>query len=139
MEIRKYRKELDEDKLMRLIENEGQEWSRYWADEVSAKYRAALKNSITYVAYEEGALCGYSRSIGDCGFSIYVCDLLVMPEHRGKGIGKRLMECIYEDYPDRIVYVMSDVDEYYKKLGYERGGSIFKVTNSMQLENGGFF
>jgi hypothetical protein len=39
------------------------------------------------------------------------------------------MECIYEDYPEQIVYVMSDVDKYYDKLGYRCEGSIFEVTN----------
>ena len=38
------------------------------------------------------------------------------------------MECIYTDYPNHIVYVMSDVDEYYKKLGFKREGSIYQVT-----------
>ncbi|MDD2218380.1 MAG: GNAT family N-acetyltransferase [Eubacteriales bacterium] len=128
--IRRYVKNEDEEKLMKLIKNEGEEWSCYWADEFSAKYRVALHNSITYVAYEGDVLCGYSRSLDDCGFYIYICDLLVMPEHRGKNIGRRLMECIYEHYPDRIVYVMSDVDGYYKKQGFRRKGSIFEVIKS---------
>lgn len=128
MEIRKYDKAKDEEKLMKLIENEGLEWACYWADDYSEKYRAALEKSITYVAYEEDVLCGYSRSLDDCGFYIYVCDLLVRPDHRGKNIGRRLMECIYKDYPDQIVFVMSDVDEYYKKIGYRREGSIYEVV-----------
>jgi ribosomal protein S18 acetylase RimI-like enzyme len=136
MEIRKFQKELDEEKLMLLIKNEGQDWSCYWADEFSAKYKAALHNSITYVAYEGSVLCGYSRSIDDCGFYIYVCDLLVKPEYRGKNIGKKLMECIYKDYPDRIVYVMSDVDEYYEKQGFRREGSIFEVIKTARRTRG---
>ncbi|MGI6575180.1 MAG: GNAT family N-acetyltransferase [bacterium] len=130
MEIRKYQKELDEEKLMSLIKGEGREWSCYWADEFSAKYKAALNNSITYVAYEGHVLCGYSRSIDDCGFYIYVCDLLVKSGYRGKNIGRMLMECIYKGYPDRIVYVMSDVDNYYEKQGFSREGSIFEVIKS---------
>ncbi len=39
------------------------------------------------------------------------------------------MECIYADYPGQVVYVMSDVDEYYKKLGYQRAGSVFEVPD----------
>jgi ribosomal protein S18 acetylase RimI-like enzyme len=129
MIIRQYFKEYDEEKLMKLIENEGEEWSCYSAEEVAEKYRTALANSITYVAYDGDTLCGYSRSLNDCGFYIYVCDLLVMPEHRGKHIGRKLMECIYGDYPDQIVFVMSDVDEYYMKQGYRREGSIFEVKD----------
>ena len=44
------------------------------------------------------------------------------------------MKCIYEDYPERIVFVMSDIDEYYKKLGYKREGSIFEVTKEFNEE-----
>jgi GNAT superfamily N-acetyltransferase len=126
MEIRKYNKVKDEDKLMKIIEEQG--WVCYSASNVSEKYRAALENSITYVAYDGDVLCGYSRSLDDCGFYVYVCDLLVTKEYRGKAIGQKLMECIYDDYPDYIVYVMSGVDEYYKKLQYKKEGSIFEVT-----------
>ncbi|SHE79359.1 GNAT family N-acetyltransferase [Alkalibacter saccharofermentans] len=127
MEIRKYIKEQDEERLMRLIASEGEEWECYTGEDVAEKYRKALNASITYVAYQEGILCGYSRSIDDCGFYIYVCDLLVDRNHRGKNIGRKLMESIYLDYPDKIVYVMSDVDGYYEKQGYRREGSIFEV------------
>ncbi len=95
---------------------------------MSAKYKAALQNSITYVAYENDEICGYSRSLDDCGFYIYVCDLLVRKKYRGREIGRKLMECIYKDFPDRIVYVMSDADGYYVKLGYRREVSVFEVT-----------
>jgi GNAT superfamily N-acetyltransferase len=85
-----------------------------------------LKKSITYVAYEGHDLCGYSRSLDDCGFYIYVFDLLVKAEHRGKNIGPKLMECIYDDYADRTVYVMSDVDEYTQKGVIVKRGRFLK-------------
>ena len=130
MEIRKYQKDKDQEKLMQMIADEGKEWSCYTAGAAFKKYCAALEASITYVAYDGDILCGYSRSINDCGFYIYVCDLLVMPEFRGRNIGQKLMECIYKDYPGTIVYVMSDADKYYKKLGYAREGSIFEVPKN---------
>lgn len=128
MIVKRYSRERDEINLMDLIKGEGDEWSCYWEEEYSEKYRSALYNSITYVAYCNGELCGFSRSLDDNGFYIYVCDLLVSPKYRGRGIGKRLMECIYEDYPKYTVYVMSDVDDYYKKQSYKKEGSIFEVT-----------
>jgi len=51
-----------------------------------------------------------------------------MPAYRGKEIGRKLMECIYKDYPNQVVYVMSDVDGYYEKVDYKRIGSIFEVA-----------
>lgn len=132
--FRKYNSASDEEQIMTLIKSEGEEWACYSADTVSCKYRSSLNKSITYVAYEKDVLCGYSRSIEDYGFYIYVCDLLVMPQYRGNNIGRRLMECIYEDFPGYTIYVMSDVDEYYFKLGYKREGSIFEVSEMNNAE-----
>ncbi len=125
MHIRKYNKIYDESKILQLIKNE-EGWD-YANNNLVEKYKAALEESITYVAQIDDLVCGYSRSINDCGLYIYVCDLLVAREYRGKEIGRKLMECIYIDYPDQIVYVLSDVDKYYEKLGYKHEGSIFEV------------
>lgn len=124
--VRKYTID-DENALMELIENEGADWECYYGKEVNQKYRNSLKNSITYIAFYDNTLCGYSRSIDDNGFYIYVCDLLVDKRFRGHGIGKKLMDCVIKDYPEQTVYVMSDVDEYYEKQGYKKEGSVFEV------------
>ena len=108
---------------MKLIQSGGEEWNDY----LNSKYRKALEDSITYVALIGEELCGYSRSISDSGLFIWVIDLLVNKGRRGHLIGKKLLECIPFDYPDSDIFVMSDVDQYYKRLGYEKIGSIFKV------------
>ena len=133
MKIRAYNKHDDEEKLMKMIKTEGKEWACYSNDSASDRYRLALENSITYVAYEGGTIYGYSRSINDCDFYVYVCDLLVVPMYRGRKIGRKLLEYIYNDYPNHIVYVMSDVDEYYKKQGFKREGSIYEVSKVNKL------
>lgn len=130
MEIRRYNSDRDEQKLMQLIQNEGEDWSCYWADAFAAQYRKALRRSITFVAYAGDELCGYSRSINDCDFYIYICDLLVRPDYRGCNIGRKLMDCVIQHYPEQITYVMSDVDDYYVKQGFHREGSVFEVTLS---------
>lgn len=127
MEIRKYQREKDEVKLMALLKKEGEAWSCYWQEEVSLKYKEALANSITYVAYEGDLLCGYCRALDDQGFYLYVCDLLVDIDHRKKAIGKQLIEKLKDGYPHQNIYIMSDVDQYYLKQGYQLIGSIFEV------------
>ena len=126
LKIRKYNPGLDYEKLMKLVRTEGEEWEEY----LNPRYREALENSITYVALISGELCGYSRSLSDFGLFIWVIDLLVNKNCRGYSIGKRLMECILNDFPDIDIFVMSDVDLYYDKLGYEKHGSIFKVIRT---------
>lgn len=128
MEIRRYDKTLDEQNVMEFLHDEGDEWICYWGKEHADMYRNALAQSITYVAYEGNQLCAYVRSLNDCGFYVYVCDLLVRKADRGNQIGRKLMENIVDDYPNQTVYVMSDVDEYYTKQGYHREGSVFEVV-----------
>ena len=47
MDIRAYNKDNDEEKLMKLIEDEGEEWADYSSESNSKKYKTALNNSIT--------------------------------------------------------------------------------------------
>jgi GNAT superfamily N-acetyltransferase len=130
MEIRKYSSYSDARKVMQIIKDEP-----FWgyADDSSyEKYLIALEKSISYVACLGGDICGFSRSLNDCGFDIYVCDLLVRKSSRGKGIGSMLLECICKDYPGQAVYVMSDADGYYLKAGYKKIGSVFEVGKHPQ-------
>lgn len=116
-----------EQALFSLIEREGEEWKDYWCGTAREKYKKAIANSLTYLLFEGETLCGYVRCRDDDGYGIYVYDLLVDQNFRGKGYGRMLMEQVYADYPDDIVYVMSDVNPYYEKLGYEIEGTIFVV------------
>jgi GNAT superfamily N-acetyltransferase len=123
IEIRKYQPSKDYQKLMYVIKSEGEEWKNYMKE----TYQKSLEQSITYVACVDGVLCGYSRSLTDFGFQIWVIDLLVHKNYRGNSIGKKLLDCIKTDFPGQDIFILSDVDEYYQKLGYSIEGTIFKI------------
>jgi len=116
-------------RLFALIKAEGEGWI-YWQGHNRQKYEKLLEECITYLLLEDETLCGYLRVRNDGGFGMYVYDLLVDKVHRGKGYGRLLMERVCQDYPNDTVYVMSDVDGYYTKLGYEKEGSIFIVNET---------
>lgn len=124
--IRLYQDE-DEQDLFSLMEDEGPDWIEYFGKKNRTKYITALKASASYVLFEERVLCGYVRAREDDGFGVYVYDLLIGKNYRGKGYGKALMSHVKTQFPGQIAYVMSDVDEYYEKLGYHRIGSIFEI------------
>ena len=117
----------DEQSLFALISSD-EEWKDYCRDESAIKkYRTAVENCITYVLYENDTLCGFIRATDDFGFGIYINDLLVHKNFRGKSYGKSLIEQVCADFPG-TVYVLSDVDEYYRKQGYsEIEGSVVVV------------
>ena len=54
-----------------------------------------LPNSIFGVSIElDGEIVGMGRLIGDGGTAYQVVDIAVLPEHQGKGLGKRIMAAI---------------------------------------------
>jgi ribosomal protein S18 acetylase RimI-like enzyme len=124
--IRRYTDQ-DEQALFAMMEQEGSDWSDYFGNKGRQQYIAALKASITLVMFEQNELCAYARIHEDGGFGVYVYDLLVGKNYRGKGYGKALMSHVKTMFPEQSAYVMSDVDEYYCKLGYDRIGSIFEI------------
>ncbi|MDR2183170.1 MAG: GNAT family N-acetyltransferase [Clostridiales bacterium] len=127
--IRKYGPK-DEGALFSLMEREGEEWE-YWQGGNRAKYSKALQDCITYLIFENGALCGFVRCRDDGGFGVYIFDLLVDAAYRGRGYGRLMMEHVCREFPSNTIYIMSDVDGYYGgKLGYQREGTIFIVNKA---------
>lgn len=125
--IRPYQEE-DADALFEMMKKES-DWAGYCIGEGKKKYARALLTSITYLLFEKEKICGYARCREDDGFGVYVYDLLVDADCRGKSYGRLLMEQACNDFPDQTVYVMSDVDPYYEKQGYQKEGTIFIVKS----------
>ena len=127
MEIRPYQSS-DQEKLFALMIGESEEWSDYYSKENQPKYMKAIANSITYVVIENDILCGYIRCKDDDGFGIYILDLLVMKQYRGREFGRQLIQSIATLFPDAPLYVTSDVDPYYEKIGFKKVGSVLEYT-----------
>jgi ribosomal protein S18 acetylase RimI-like enzyme len=67
-------------------------------DEVNTRaVSTGLRNSLYSVcAICDGQVVGCGRVVGDGGLYFYVQDVIVSSEHRGRGIGKRIMGSIVE-------------------------------------------
>ena len=117
IKIRKYNESRDAVALFEMMRLED-DWGEYSNDKKSeSKYKIALNNDIVYVAYEDDSLCGFIRVRNDHGYGVYIHDLLVHKNYRGKSYGKALIEHVCKNHKG-TVYVMSDVDDYYHKQGY---------------------
>lgn len=67
----------------------------YWARERTRDtVEKALRNSLCFTMLCEGTLAGFARVVTDYATFAYICDLFVLRDHRGKGLGKWLVECI---------------------------------------------
>ena len=72
----------------------------YWAPGVPrGVVERSIRHSICFGALEGERQVGFARVISDRATYAYVADVFVLPCHRGRGIGKRLMACI-TTHPD---------------------------------------
>lgn len=120
MEIRLYHQTYEQP-LFDLIQSDP-EWLEYI--KFKPKYIQALEQSSVFVMIENDQCIGFIRGKDDAGFGFYVYDLLVRKDKRGHGYGKALIDHVRHLY--QPVYVMSDVDPYYEKIGMVKIGSIFE-------------
>lgn len=114
-----------ESELIALLKKEP-EWNSFTGTGAIDVFKGSLLRSQTYICKRKGQVCGYLRALVD-GFGIYVSEIYVAPAFRNNGHGKELLRDLKKDHEDRDVYVLSDEDLYYEKLGYKRVGSVFQL------------
>lgn len=125
MEVKEYSL-YHRDEILDLYESVG--WTNYTARPEMLK--GAYENSLlTLAAYEDKALVGIVRVVGDGASIVFIQDLLVRPEFQRKGIGTALMKAVLERYP--AVYqmeLMTDDTEktvaFYQSMGFQRAESL---------------
>jgi GNAT superfamily N-acetyltransferase len=89
-----------------------------------------IANSLFIItAIVDGKTVGLTRVFGDGGYTLIICDVMVLPEFQEKGIGKKLMQeamnFIKEKYLQQgqevFVNLMASKgrESFYKQFGFE--------------------
>jgi GNAT superfamily N-acetyltransferase len=95
----------------------------YWAKNRSLKTtKLTLKNSLCFGLYHKKNQIGFARVITDYATFAYLADVFILEEHRGKGLGKWLMEVIF-NYGEvqnlrRWFLATRDAHKLYEKFGF---------------------
>ncbi|HEY3204902.1 MAG TPA: GNAT family N-acetyltransferase [Thermoanaerobaculia bacterium] len=98
--------------------------SSYWARGIPrAVVDRSIQNSMVFGLYEGARQVGFARVITDKATFAYVSDVFVVDSHRGKGLGRWLMETIL-GHPDlqglrRWVLLTQDAHALYRGVGFE--------------------
>ena len=95
----------------------------YWAEGIPREtVERSLRGSLCFGLYEKDRQIGLARVITDGATFAYLCDVYVLAERRGLGLGKWLMECVMA-HPDlqklrRFSLATRDAHELYRPFGF---------------------
>ncbi|MFI5315254.1 MAG: GNAT family N-acetyltransferase [Myxococcota bacterium] len=99
----------------------------YWARGISRERVAkSLGESLCFGMFADGRQIGFARVVTDRATFAYLCDVYVLEEFRGRGLGKRLIESV-RAHPDlrdlrRFVLWTRDAHGLYGHFGFTRLG-----------------
>jgi GNAT superfamily N-acetyltransferase len=98
--------------------------SCYWAGEIPREIvERSIKSSYCFSLFEGSAQIGFARLVTDFATYAYICDVFVLDPHRGRGLGKWLMECIRENADlqglRRWSLVTRDAHGLYRQFGFQ--------------------
>ena len=95
----------------------------YWAkSRTPEQTRTAIENSICFGLYHLDRQIGFARVVSDQATFAYLGDVFVLPEYRGQGLSKWLMETVVA-HPDlqglrRWVLATRDAHGLYEQYGF---------------------
>ena len=95
----------------------------YWGIGRSVEVvRKSIENSLPFGVYYKDKMIGFARIVTDYATFAWIADVFVLPEHRGIGLSKWLMENILA-HPElqgfrRWVLATKDAHELYRKFGF---------------------
>ena len=95
----------------------------YWSPGIPLDVvRRAIEASIVFGIYRGPEQAGFARVVSDKATFAWLCDVFVLDEFRGQGLGKWLMECIV-GHPDlqglrRWMLATRDAHGLYTRVGF---------------------
>lgn len=96
----------------------------YWAAGIPLDtLERALRNSICVSGHLDGRQVAFARAITDQATFAYLADVFVLPEHRGRGHGRVIVDALMADPRlqglRRWHLVTRDMQPLYAKFGFE--------------------
>lgn len=117
-EINTDRSKLDRESILRMLR------ATYWASEVPPEdLWTSIVNSRAYGMYSpDGEQAGFARLVTDMTRFAWFSDVYVLPVHRGRGLGKWLIETVVNDPAiakvRRIMLSTNDGHSLYERMGF---------------------
>ena len=113
---------LDVDTIHRFLSEES-----YWARGRERDVQERLVHDASRVVglYRDGRQIGFARAVTDGVAFVYLADVYVLPEYRGRGLGEELVREMIENGPlAHLKWLLHTTDMYplYRKHGFDAPG-----------------
>jgi GNAT superfamily N-acetyltransferase len=103
----------------------------YWAQQRSREaVERSIENSLCWGVYFKGEQVGFARAVTDCATIYWLCDVIIDEKHRGKGLGKALVDCAVNSKELaglRGILATKDAHGLYGQYGFESVEGRFMV------------
>ena len=100
----------------------------YWAEQIPRELvERSLSGSLCFGLYAPEGQVGLARVISDEATFAYVCDVYVLPAHRGQGLARWLMQCVVGSPRlqglRRWMLATRDAHRLYEEVGFRTPGN----------------
>jgi GNAT superfamily N-acetyltransferase len=96
----------------------------YWAADRSRDLiEKSIQHSICFGLFHGNQQVGFTRAVTDYATFAWICDVVIAEEHRGRGLGKWMLECVlaHSDLKTATLVLRTrDAHSLYERFGFER-------------------
>lgn len=107
----------------------------FWAQgrDLAGLTQAILGSDVVVTAWDGLALIGMARALSDRVYRATIWDVVVLPDYRGLGLGKKLVTTLL-DAPElkkveRVYLMTTHHQAFYERLGFQTNSTTTMVLN----------
>jgi GNAT superfamily N-acetyltransferase len=103
-------------------------WMRWRTREIVAQQVRGAWRVVGAYEKSSGSMVGFARAFSDGFSNAYLADVFVLPEHRGRGLGKAIVRKMIDDGPGarfRWMLHTQDAHGLYQQFGFRQPDSAF--------------
>ena len=85
--------------------------------------------------YDSETLVGAGRALADGMDCSYICDVALLPEYQGKGLGAKIVSSLVESskgHKKIILYSVPGSEGFYKKIGFKRMSTAMAIFDNQE-------
>lgn len=111
----------------------------FWAKERSSEdLSIAIANSEPVITvWDEDRLIGFARATSDGIYRATIWDVVIHPDYRGAGLGRKLVETVLShprmNRVERVYLMTTHQQRFYERIGFECNSSTTMVLHNQPL------